>query len=218
MNIRENMQNLQLHLRETPGYLFIKRVMDLCGALVGLIFLSPLFLLISIIIKLNDPEGPIFFKQNRVGKNGEQFRIYKFRSMVHHAEDLLDDLLDKNESSGAMFKIKNDPRVTQVGRFLRKTSLDEFPQLLNVLKGEMSLVGPRPPLLREVQQYSQYDKQRLLVKPGCTGLWQVEARSSVGFETMVELDIEYIKKRSTLFDIKIMIKTLFIIFHSKNSY
>nr|WP_305040733.1 sugar transferase [Geobacillus sp. C56-T2] len=157
-------------VNDKKGYLLAKRIMDICGALIGLICLSWLFLIVAILIKLEDPKGPVFFKQVRVGKDGREFYMYKFRSMVADAEEQLRELLKYNEVSGAMFKMKNDPRVTKVGKIIRKTSIDELPQLWNVLKGEMSLVGPRPPLPREVAQYTEYDKQRLLVTPGCTGL------------------------------------------------
>jgi exopolysaccharide biosynthesis polyprenyl glycosylphosphotransferase len=190
------------------GYLIAKRIMDICGALIGLICLSWLFLIVALLIKLEDPKGPVFFKQVRVGKDGKEFYMYKFRSMVTNAEELLDSLLHLNETTGAMFKMKNDPRVTNIGRFIRKTSIDELPQLWNVLKGEMSLVGPRPPLPREVAQYTEYDKQRLLVTPGCTGLWQVSGRNDLGFDEMVELDLKYIRERSLLYDIKIIFKTI----------
>lgn len=208
----------QVNLKSNPFYLFIKRTVDLFGTLAGLIVLLPLFLVIALLIKWTDPIGPVFFKQVRIGKNGKPFRIYKFRSMVDHAEDQLANLLDQNETSGPMFKMKNDPRVTRIGHFLRRTSLDEFPQLVNVLKGEMSLVGPRPPLPREVNAYTERDKQRLRVKPGCTGLWQVEGRSSVGFETMIQLDLEYIRHRGILLDLKIILKTIPVLFHSNNGY
>ncbi|WP_460291255.1 sugar transferase [Bacillus cereus] len=151
----------------------MKRLIDIFGSLCGLIFLSPIFLIVALFIKLEDPKGPVFFKQIRVGKDEKEFGMYKFRSMVVDAEEQLNDLLQLNEVSGAMFKMKEDPRITKIGKFIRKTSIDELPQLLNVLKGEMSLVGPRPPLPREVKEYTLYDKQRLLVTPGCTGLWQV---------------------------------------------
>lgn len=152
-------------------YLFMKRLMDILGALCGIVLLLPVFIIVTILIKLEDPKGPIFFKQIRVGKDEKEFGMYKFRSMATDAEDRLKDLLQHNEVSGAMFKMKDDPRVTKIGKFIRKTSIDELPQLLNVLKGDMSLVGPRPPLPREVKEYTPYDKQRLLVIPGCTGLW-----------------------------------------------
>ena len=144
--------------------------------------------------------------------------MYKFRSMVSNAEELLENLLEQNETTGAMFKMKNDPRVTKIGRFIRKTSIDELPQLINVLKGDMSLVGPRPPLKREVEVYTQYQKQRLLIQPGCTGLWQVSGRSNIGFEDMVELDLKYIVERSIFKDILIIIKTVLLVFNKNGAY
>ncbi|MCU5174424.1 sugar transferase [Bacillus paranthracis] len=200
------------------GYLFVKRCMDFTGALCGLIILSPLFLIIALIIKYEDPKGTVLFKQIRVGKDGKEFHMYKFRSMVADAEERLKDLLQYNEVNGAMFKMKEDPRITKIGKFIRKTSLDELPQLINVLKGEMSLVGPRPPLPREVKEYTAYDKQRLLVIPGCTGLWQVSGRNNLGFKEMVQLDLHYIQKRSVLFDIIIIFKTVKEVFCSKEAY
>jgi lipopolysaccharide/colanic/teichoic acid biosynthesis glycosyltransferase len=199
-------------------YKFTKRLIDIVGSLVGITILSLVFIAVSILIKIEDPKGPVFFSQKRVGLNGKEFKMFKFRSMVSNAEEKLMELLQFNEVSGAMFKMKDDPRVTKVGKFIRKTSIDELPQLFNVLKGEMSLVGPRPPLPREVELYSDYDKQRLLVTPGCTGLWQVSVRNSVGFDEMVELDITYIEKRSILFDIKIILKTVLVLFGSKDAY
>jgi exopolysaccharide biosynthesis polyprenyl glycosylphosphotransferase len=205
-------------INDRKGYLIAKRLIDICGAIIGLVCLSWLFLIIAILIKLEDPKGPVIFKQVRVGKDGKEFYMYKFRSMVTNAEELLESLLHLNETTGAMFKMKEDPRVTKIGKFIRKTSIDELPQLWNVLKGEMSLVGPRPPLPREVAQYTEYDKQRLLVTPGCTGLWQVSGRSNVGFEEMVKLDLQYIRNRSIFFDFKIMFKTVFVLFGSKDAY
>ncbi|MCM2974431.1 sugar transferase [Priestia aryabhattai] len=192
--------------------------MDIVGAVLGLILLSPLFIIIAISIKIEDPKGPIFFRQVRIGKNENEFHMYKFRSMVNDAEEKLKDLLTLNEISGAMFKMKADPRVTKIGKFIRKTSIDELPQLWNVLKGEMSLVGPRPPLLREVNEYSPYDKQRLLITPGCTGLWQVSGRNALSFEEMVELDLIYLRKRHLLLDIKIILKTFLVLFGSENAF
>ena len=199
-------------------YLFTKRLMDLFGAFLGLILLLPVFIVVAIFIKLEDPKGPIFFFQTRVGKNGKEFKMYKFRSMVSDAEERLKELLQYNEVSGAMFKMKDDPRITRIGKFIRKTSIDELPQLLNVLLGDMSLVGPRPPLPREVAEYTDYDKQRLLVIPGCTGLWQVSARNSVGFNEMVELDLKYINNRSTIYDIRLILKTVGLLLGSKNAF
>lgn len=198
-------------------YLLMKRLIDIFGSLGGLIFLSPIFIIVALIIKLENPQGPIFFKQTRVGKSEKEFGMYKFRSMVTDAEERLKDLLKHNEVSGAMFKMKDDPRVTKIGRFIRKTSIDELPQLFNVLKGEMSLVGPRPPLPNEVEEYSLYDKQRLIVTPGCTGLWQVTERNSVGFKEMVELDLEYIQKRGVIYDLKIIFKTIQVMINSNNA-
>ncbi|MBY0091546.1 sugar transferase [Priestia aryabhattai] len=200
------------------GYLFTKRCIDVVGAVAGLLVLLIVFIIIGLLIKLEDPKGSIFFSQKRVGKNGKEFNMYKFRSMVSDAEAKLAELLEQNETTGAMFKMKNDPRVTKIGRFIRKTSIDELPQLINVLKGDMSLVGPRPPLVREVKEYTEYQLQRLLVTPGCTGLWQVSGRSNVGFEEMVKLDLIYITTRSLTADIKIIFRTIFMLFGSKNAY
>jgi lipopolysaccharide/colanic/teichoic acid biosynthesis glycosyltransferase len=175
-------------------------------------------MVIAILIKLESPKGPVLFKQIRVGKDEKLFYAYKFRSMVSDAEHLLDGLLDQNEVSGAMFKMKNDPRVTRVGKFIRRTSIDELPQLWNVLTGVMSLVGPRPPLPREVEEYTSADKQRLTVTPGCTGLWQISGRSELGFCEMVELDLIYIQKQSIFIDIQIIIKTVGMLFGSKNAF
>ncbi|MFC0027520.1 sugar transferase [Neobacillus cucumis] len=211
-------QTTKVQVNNRKRYLIAKRIIDIIGALCGLIILSLLFLVIGILIKLEDPKGKVFFFQKRVGLNGKEFRMYKFRSMVSNAEEKLQELLKYNEVSGAMFKMKDDPRITKVGKFIRKTSIDELPQLFNVLRGDMSLVGPRPPLPREVAEYTTYDKQRLMVAPGCTGLWQATARNSVGFKEMVELDLEYIQKRSFSFDLKIIIKTVLILFGSKDAY
>lgn len=192
------------------GYRAIKRVFDFLASLAGLVILSPLFLVIAIAIKLEDPKGSVFYAQIRLGQNQVPFKMYKFRSMVSNADELLAQLLAKNEVNGAMFKMRTDPRVTHTGRFIRRYSLDELPQLLNVLLGQMSLVGPRPPLPREVEEYTTYDKQRLSVKPGCTGLWQATVRNSVGFDEMVKLDLIYISRRSISFDLYVIFKTLLV--------
>ncbi|WP_336296929.1 sugar transferase [Bacillus pretiosus] len=206
------------NINQKRSYIFMKRLIDIVGSFCGIIILLPVFIIVAICIKLEDPKGPVFFKQMRVGKDEKDFGMYKFRSMVTDAEEKLQDLLQHNEVSGAMFKMKDDPRVTKIGKFIRKTSIDELPQLINVLKGEMSLVGPRPPLLREVKTYTAYDKQRLKVIPGCTGLWQVSGRSNIGFREMVELDLYYIQYRSILFDFKIILKTVFVLFGSKDAF
>lgn len=200
------------------AYFFVKRLIDIFGSFVGLILLSPLFFVVAYKIKKEDPEGPVFFSQDRVGKNGIIFKMYKFRSMCVDAEEKLETLLQHNEVEGAMFKMKDDPRVTKIGKFIRKTSIDELPQLLNVLKGEMSLVGPRPPLVREVAEYSAYDRQRLLIKPGCTGLWQVSGRNHVGFDEMVSLDIMYIEQLSLKRDLVIILKTISVMLKPNGAY
>ncbi|WP_405171884.1 sugar transferase [Paenibacillus sp. FSL H8-0280] len=199
-------------------YLFMKRMLDLLGSFIGLIILCPLFAVIGILIKIEAPQGSVFFRQVRVGQNGKEFHMYKFRSMVANAEDLLEQLIDQNEVNGNMFKMKNDPRITRIGKFIRKTSLDELPQLWNVFRGEMSLVGPRPALPREVKNYTSYDRQRLQMIPGCTGLWQVSGRNSVGFEEMVELDLTYARERSMMVDIKIIFRTFKVLVGSKDAF
>ncbi|MFL2100985.1 sugar transferase [Desemzia sp. FAM 23989] len=199
-------------------YKFLKRLMDILGSIIGLLALSPLFFIIAMAIKKEEKYGPVFFSQTRIGKNEKEFKMYKFRSMCVDAEVKLEELLKHNEVEGAMFKIKDDPRVTKIGKFIRKTSIDELPQLLNVLKGDMSLVGPRPPLKREVEEYSTYDKQRLLIKPGCTGTWQINGRNDVGFDEMVKMDIGYIRNLSILNDIKIIFKTAWIMIKPNGAY
>ncbi|MBS3200955.1 sugar transferase [Turicibacter bilis] len=189
-------------------YLFFKRLMDIVGASLGLILASPIMLIVAILIKLEDPKGPIFFSQIRNGAYPGTFKMYKFRSMYIDAEERLQELMHLNEQSGPAFKIKDDPRITKVGKFIRKTSLDELPQLFNVLKGDMSLVGPRPAIPREVEQYTDYQKQRIFVKPGLTCIWQVSGRNNIGFEEWVELDIEYIKTRNLWLDIKLILLTI----------
>lgn len=199
-------------------YVFLKRIIDVMGSFIGIILLSPLLIFLAIVIKFEDRHAPVFFVQQRIGLDGKPFEMYKFRSMINDAELKLVELLDQNETTGAMFKMANDPRVTKVGKFIRRTSLDELPQLWNVLKGEMSLVGPRPALPREVAKYSSYDLQRLSVLPGCTGLWQVSGRSNIGFNEMVELDLFYIKTRNIKSDIIIILKTFTVLFGSKDAY
>ena len=203
--------------RETKLYLFIKRSIDIICSLAGIIVLSPVFLIVAVLIKIEDPKGSIFFCQERNGQHPNTFKMYKFRSMVHNAEELLKDLQHKNEQTGPAFKMADDPRITKVGKFIRKTSLDELPQLFNVLKGDMSLVGPRPPIPREVEQYNSYQKQRLLVKPGLTCIWQVSGRNNIGFDEWVEMDLEYIKNRNLLLDIKLILKTVKVLFGDSNA-
>jgi exopolysaccharide biosynthesis polyprenyl glycosylphosphotransferase len=200
------------------AYRIAKRICDIIFGATGLIAISPVLLIVAIAIKVEDPAGPIFFSQLRVGTDGKLFRMWKFRSMVVGAEKMVDKLVDQNEIDGAMFKLKADPRVTRIGRFIRKYSLDELPQLYNVLRGDMSIVGPRPPLPREVADYTDYDRQRLLVTPGATGLWQVSGRSDVSFDEMVQLDIQYINSASLWMDIKIIFKTFGVFVKPNGAY
>lgn len=208
----------KVNANDSTFYLFVKRLIDILGSLVGIISLSPLFLVITLLIKMEDSKGPVFFKQKRLGENENPFYMFKFRSMVANAEELKATLIKQNEATGPVFKIKKDPRVTKIGSFIRKTSIDELPQLINVLKGEMSLVGPRPPLPNEVNQYSKHEKQRLKVTPGLTCYWQVSGRSNIGFNEWVELDLKYINERSFWVDIKLIFRTVFVLFGSKNAY
>ena len=203
--------------KESILYSVTKRLIDIVGSLCGIILLSPLFLIVAVLIKLEDPKGKVFFAQERNGRYPKTFKMYKFRSMVHNAEDLLKDLMDRNEQTGPVFKINDDPRITKVGKFIRKTSIDELPQLFNVLKGDMSLVGPRPPIPREVEQYNSYQMQRLAVKPGLTCIWQVSGRNNIGFDEWVEMDIEYIKTRNLWLDIKLIFKTVGVLFGDDNA-
>lgn len=199
-------------------YNFSKRIIDLVASCCGLVLISPVILWVAYRVHKEEPNAPVFFAQKRVGRNGKPFTMYKFRSMCIDAEEQLEGLLDKNEIKGAMFKIKEDPRITEFGKFIRRTSLDELPQLINVIKGDMSLIGPRPPLQREVAEYTQYDMQRLLVKPGCSGVWQVSGRNDVHFDEMVAFDIEYIKTRSTRNDLSLIIKTIKVMLKSSGAY
>jgi lipopolysaccharide/colanic/teichoic acid biosynthesis glycosyltransferase len=155
--------------------------------------------------------GPVFFHQKRIGLNGRQFHCYKFRTMVVNAESLQKELLDKNEQEGPVFKIKNDPRITKIGRFLRKTSLDELPQFMNVLKGEMSVVGPRPPIPEEVKKYKRWQQRRLSMKPGITCIWQVSGRNSIPFDQWMKMDMQYIDTWSLKLDIIIILKTIKVV-------
>ena len=217
-NYQANKPNEQIEITKKPFYFINKRIIDIFLSIIGLIVLSPLLLIISILLKLEDRKASVVFKQIRTGQNGHEFTIYKFRSMVRNAEAIKCLLLEKNEVTGPAFKMKEDPRITKIGKFLRKTSIDELPQLLNVLKGNMSLVGPRPPLPEEVAQYTHYESQRLKVKPGLTCYWQVGGRSNLSFEQWIELDMKYIRERNTLIDIILIFKTVFVLFGSKNAY
>jgi exopolysaccharide biosynthesis polyprenyl glycosylphosphotransferase len=234
VNLSINTFGLKIHekvVREISGYnvltfssrlfdegqMALKRITDLIGGLVGSAITIFLMIFIAPAIMIESP-GPILFSQTRIGRNGRRFKIYKFRSMYMDAEKRKQELMAYNEMSGFMFKMKNDPRVTKVGRFLRKTSLDEFPQFFNVLKGDMSLVGTRPPTESEFMQYESRHKRRLALKSGVTGLWQVSGRSDINdFEDVVKLDLEYIDKWSIVMDIKIILKTLGVVIFGRGA-
>lgn len=201
-------------LRTHRRYWFFRRAQDLILASIALIVLSPLFLILIALILIDSPGASPIFSQVRVGRDGKEFVFYKFRSMKPNAESELDDLLKFNEMKGPAFKIKKDPRITRVGRILRKTSLDELPQLINIIRGDMSIVGPRPAIPREVEQYSDYQKQRLLVSPGLTCYWQIQPhRNDLSFDEWMELDLKYIKERSFLVDWKIILGTFKAVIH-----
>ena len=197
-----------LEFREKPVYNFFKRGLDILLSALALILLSLPMVIIALAVKSDG--GPAFYSQVRLGKNGKPFRIYKYRSMCVNADspEMLKKLRSLNEMHGPAFKIKHDPRITKVGHFIRRASLDELPQLFNILKGDMSIVGPRPPLASEVAQYTEYQKQRLLVKGGLTCYWQCSGRNNIDFDRWVELDLQYIRERSLWTDLKIIFKTV----------
>lgn len=201
---------------ENKFYKFCKRLIDIIGSLVGLVVASPILLVVAILIKV-ESKGPVVFSQKRVGLDGKEFDMYKLRSMVVNAEELKKKLEAQNEMSGPMFKIKDDPRITKVGKFIRKTSIDELAQLVNVLKGDMSLVGPRPSLPNEVAEFEEWMLERLEVKPGLTCYWQVMGRNKIGFEEWMRLDIKYVRERSFWLDIKLIFKTFFVLFGDENA-
>ncbi|MEN6461184.1 MAG: exopolysaccharide biosynthesis polyprenyl glycosylphosphotransferase [Syntrophomonas sp.] len=206
-----------LFVHRTRDYLLAKRCLDIVASILSILVLFPFFILIAIIIKL-DSKGPVLFSQTRVGENGNTFEMFKFRSMQVGSEVRLNDLKEKNEADGPVFKIRNDPRITKIGTFLRKTSIDELPQLINIIKGEMSFVGPRPPLPSEVNQYTPYQMQRLLVKPGLTCYWQISGRSDLSFEEWVDLDLKYIRERNIALDISLILLTIPVILTGKGAY
>ena len=208
MAVKEKLLNIEQVQKGRGSYRFFRRLQDIVLSLLALLVLWPVLLVIAIIIVLDSPGADPIFVQTRVGKNGKEFRFYKFRSMCPNAEDKLEELLDQNEMEGPAFKIKEDPRITRFGKFIRATSIDELPQLINVLRGDMSIVGPRPPLPREVEQYDEYYRQRLLVTPGLTCYWQITPhKNELSFDQWVELDLKYINERSFLTDWKIIFKT-----------
>ena len=206
------------NLRKHRLYWIGRRTQDVILSSLALVALSPVMLATAIAIVVDDPSAGPIFSQERIGRNGKPFKFYKFRSMCPNAEAKLDDLLEQNEMDGPVFKIKDDPRITRVGKFIRKTSLDELPQLWNILKGDMSIVGTRPPLPGEVSLYELHHRARLAIKPGITGLWQVSGRSDItDFEEVVDLDKQYINSWNIEMDIKILLKTVLVVFKRDGS-
>lgn len=207
-SVQTKPERLIVHTNESKAYHIIKRALDIVLSIIALIVLSPVFLIVSVVIFLSDFHSPIF-KQERLTRNSKKFNMYKFRSMCVDAEDRLAALKEFNEADegGKAFKMTDDPRITKIGKFIRKTSIDELPQLVNILKGDMSFVGPRPPLPREVEEYDDYELHRLDVKAGLTCYWQCSGRSNLSFDDWVSLDIKYINEQSLKTDIKIFFKT-----------
>jgi len=197
---------------EKLGHLFIKRLIDFVASGIALVLLAPVFMVIAILVKITS-DGPVFFEQSRCGLYGRQFILYKFRTMIIDAESKLKDILKYNEMDGPVFKMTNDPRVTKIGKWLRKSSLDELPQIWNVFKGDMSLVGPRPPIPSEVKNYDNWQRRRLSMRPGITCLWQASGRNKItDFKEWMKLDLEYIDNWSISLDIKILTRTIFAVF------
>lgn len=195
-------------LKSRKRYWFFRRAQDIFFSALALLVLWPIMLIVALVIVIDSPGASPIFTQTRVGRDGKKFKFYKFRSMIPNAEAKLEALLDQNEMEGPAFKIKEDPRITRVGKFIRKTSIDELPQLVNIILGDMSIVGPRPPLPREVEQYDEYTMQRLLVTPGLTCYWQIQPkRNDLSFDEWLELDLQYIRQCSVLGDWKIIFKT-----------
>ncbi len=212
----EEQEIIQIERKESTLYKVSKRALDVIASFLGLVILSPILLIVAILIKL-ESKGPAIFAQSRIGLNGKEFKMYKFRSMVQNAEELKEKLAKQNEMSGPMFKMKNDPRVTKVGKFIRKTSIDELPQLLNILKGDMTLVGPRPSLPREVEKFESWMLKRLEVKPGLTCYWQVSGRNNIDFYEWMKLDLKYVNDMGFWLDIKLIFKTVTVLFGDKNA-
>lgn len=209
IKIEERSPETVVKAEKKPIYSFFKRVFDVVFSLLGLVVLLLPLLMVALVVLIDGAGASPIYVQERIGKDGKKFKIYKFRTMVPEAEKMLDSLLEKNEMEGPAFKIKDDPRITRVGRFLRITSIDELPQLINVLKGNMSLVGPRPPLPREEEMYTEHQKERLTVTPGITCYWQIQPkRNSLTFDQWLDLDLKYIAERGFWTDLKILFKTI----------
>ena len=212
---RYNMR--EVYQRKSAVYKLIKRLMDVLLSAAALVVLSPVFLITAVAIKCED-NGPVFFAQQRAGKDMKPFRMYKFRSMYVNADEKLSEMLKDNEQTGHAFKIKNDPRITKIGKVIRRFSIDELPQLINIIKGDMSIVGPRPILMFQMEECSQYEKQRLVVQPGLTCYWQIGGRANIKWEEWVELDLDYIEDMSLWTDIKMIVKTVPAVFDSDGAY
>ena len=214
-----NIEESHITVYDSKIYLFTKRMIDIVGSLTGIILLSPIFLIVAIAIKIEDPKGNIIFGHKRVGKDGKLFPCYKFRSMFANAEEMKKNFTEEQKKEYAeTFKLKDDPRITKVGKFTRKTSIDELPQLFNILKGEMSIVGPRPIVIDELKFYGEYAKYYKSVKPGLTGLWQVNGRSDTTYDERVAFDLEYVSTRNTFKDLYIIIMTAVKVIKREGSY
>lgn len=209
----------EFKIRESVGYSLIKRAIDIIGSLVGLMLLSPVFIIVAIIIKVEDPAGPVFFGHKRVGLNGKVFKCWKFRSMVTNAEEKLKQLTPKQKKEfEENFKLKDDPRITKIGKFIRETSIDELPQIFNILKGEMSIVGPRPIVTAELEKYGKYEGHYKSAIPGLTGYWQVNGRSDTDYDERVMMDMEYLSKRNIFLDIYIIFMTVIKVIKKDGAY
>ncbi len=206
-----------VYQKKNPAYLKLKRGMDILLSAAALVFLAPVFLFTALAIKLEDG-GPILFCQYRAGKDMKPFKIYKFRSMLVNADAKMPEMMKDNEQTGHAFKIKNDPRITRVGKFIRKFSIDELPQLINIIKGDMSIVGPRPILTFQMEECSGYERQRLVVQPGLTCYWQIGGRANIGWKEWIEMDLDYIENMSLWTDIKIIARTVPAVFDREGAY
>lgn len=206
-----------VYQKKNPAYLKLKRGMDILLSAAALVFLAPVFLFTALAIKLEDG-GPILFCQYRAGKDMKPFKIYKFRSMLVNADAKMPEMMKDNEQTGHAFKIKNDPRITRVGKFIRKFSIDELPQLINIIKGDMSIVGPRPILTFQMEECSGYERQRLVVQPGLTCYWQIGGRANIEWKDWIEMDLDYIEDMSLWTDIKIIARTVPAVFDREGAY
>lgn len=207
-NINEVKLSPKISTKGFSSYIFFKRCFDITGAILGFILLMPLFIVLAILVKV-DSKGPVFFSHKRIGKNGKTIGVYKFRSMVSNSQEVFNNFTKEQKAEFEKnFKLDNDPRITKIGGFLRKTSLDELPQLLNIIKGDMSIVGPRPIVKAEIDKYGVYSEKLFSVKPGLTGFWQANGRSDTSYEERVQMDMYYIDNRSFILDIKIILKTI----------